>query len=626
MTQQEINNSSMLKVGTILHGTYRIDSYLSSGGFGNTYVATNIEFEEKVAIKEFFMKGVNQRDDNQTTVSVSNTENHNSFLEQKEKFKKEARRIRQLRNSHIVNVHDLFDENGTAYYVMDYVDGENLAQRMKRTGKPMSEKKVREILPQVLDALKDVHDAGIWHLDLKPANIMVDKAGNVKLIDFGASKQMDAQKGGATTSTAISYTNGYAPREQMEQNYDKFGPWTDIYALGATLYNLLTNKRPPLPTDIDDDITADKHEVLPFPNGVSKSMKNIVLWMMKTNRVQRPQDVNAIVDNISKNSAQEIVSKNRQNPKIKTIAHSDEDTIIVPSQPKDKKKNGGSKKNIDDKGSFDEETIVLSAKEESGGKKEEMPQEESTDNPIYDEDITFFQKWKYWLIAAIGVVILVFFFYNKEQSGVNENDQLTLTNDTIDKELYTSNDTSSDEENEGTDFVGVDLGLPSGIKWANMNLGASKESDFGDYYAWGGIKPFESFDEDCTQYNKSGNYNICGTSRDAAHVILGDKWRIPKYEEFEELMSNCKWLWTSIDGQLGFKITGQNGNSIFLPAGGTKRPGGNDWGIGEEGFYWTGELYRREEGFAKSFQFNEGLQGRYNTERCDYLLIRPVFK
>jgi len=110
----------MLKVGTILHGTYRIDSYLSSGGFGNTYVATNIEFDERVAIKEFFMRGVTQRDENQTTVSVSNSENTNSFFEQREKFKKEARRIRQLHNEHIVAFHDLFEENGTAYYVMDY--------------------------------------------------------------------------------------------------------------------------------------------------------------------------------------------------------------------------------------------------------------------------------------------------------------------------------------------------------------------------------------------------------------------------------------------------------------------------------------------------------------------------
>lgn len=320
----------MLKVGTILRGTYRIDSYLSSGGFGNTYVATNIEFEERVAIKEFFMKGVTQRDVNQTTVSVSNAENINSFLEQKEKFKKEARRIRQLKNEHIVFVHDLFEENGTAYYVMDYVEGENLAERLKRTGKPITELEVREILPQILDALKSVHDAGIWHLDLKPANIMVDKAGNVKLIDFGASKQLNSQKGGATTSTAISYTNGYAPREQMEQNYDKFGPWTDIYALGATLYNLLTNKRPPLPTDIDDDMSDDKHLALPFPEGVCGDMKCCVLWMMKTNRLQRPQSVDAIMEagETIKVETKQVLKQQPQS----TLEYDEEATIIEHSQ------------------------------------------------------------------------------------------------------------------------------------------------------------------------------------------------------------------------------------------------------------------------------------------------------
>ena len=297
--QEQINNSSMLKVGTILRGTYHIDSYLSSGGFGNTYVATNIEFDERVAIKEFFMKGITQRDENQTTVSVSNTENHNSFIEQKEKFKKEARRIRQLKNGHIVAVHDLFEENGTAYYVMDYVDGENLAERLKRTGKPMMEQEVREFLPQILDALKTVHDTGIWHLDLKPANVMIDKNGCIKLIDFGASKQLNSQKGGATTSTAISYTNGYAPREQMEQNYDKFGPWTDIYALGATIYTLLANKRPPLPTDIDDDTSEDKHKTLPMPENTSEEMKSLILWMMQTNRNRRPKDVNSVLSKLT---------------------------------------------------------------------------------------------------------------------------------------------------------------------------------------------------------------------------------------------------------------------------------------------------------------------------------------
>ena len=299
MAEHTISNESMLPVGSILRSVYRIDGYLSSGGFGNTYVATNIEFNERYAIKEFFMRGITQRDDNQTTVSVSHTENCNAFIQQREKFKKEARRIRQLKNEHIISVFDLFEENGTAYYVMDYVDGENLSDRLKRIGHPMTESEVRRILPQILDALKAVHDADMWHLDLKPANIMMNKADNIKLIDFGASKQLDAQKGGATTSTAISYTNGYAPREQMEQNYEKFGPWTDLYALGATLYNLLTNRRPPLPTDIDDDMSEDKHESLPMPTSVSDGMKKIILRLMQTNRNRRPQTVKELIDNLT---------------------------------------------------------------------------------------------------------------------------------------------------------------------------------------------------------------------------------------------------------------------------------------------------------------------------------------
>ena len=284
----------MLRIGTVLRGIYRIENFLSSGGFGNTYVATNVEFDERYAIKEFFMKGVTQRDDNQTTVSVSNSENENSFLQQKEKFKKEARRLRKLQNEHIVKVHDMFEENGTAYYVMDYVDGENLSERLKRTGKPMSEVEVQQLLPQILDALKTVHNEGFCHLDIKPSNIMLDKSGKVKLIDFGASKQLGTN-GTLTTNapTAFAQTLGYAPREQMEQNLDKIGPWTDIYALGATLYNLLTNKRPPLPSDIDDDISNDKHLALPMQR-VSEGMKSLVLSLMQTNRMKRPQNASLI--------------------------------------------------------------------------------------------------------------------------------------------------------------------------------------------------------------------------------------------------------------------------------------------------------------------------------------------
>lgn len=292
---KDINSASMLRVGTVLHGTYRIDGYLSSGGFGNTYVATNIQFDERYAIKEFFMKGVSQRDDNNTTVSVSNSENKNSFTEQLEKFKKEARRLRKLKSDHIVRVYDLFEENGTAYYVMDFIQGENLAERLKRIRKPLSEDETLNIIRQVLDALDTAHGQGIWHLDLKPANIMIDADGTAKLIDFGASKQQSA-KGGATSSTAVSYTNGYAPREQMEQNLDKFGPWTDLYALGATAYTLLTNQKPPLPSDIDDDRSSDKHLALPMPQEVSEKTRHLVLWLMSTSRLDRPQTVRNVIN------------------------------------------------------------------------------------------------------------------------------------------------------------------------------------------------------------------------------------------------------------------------------------------------------------------------------------------
>lgn len=291
----------MLQVGTILHGTYKIESYLASGGFGNTYIAKNIEFDETYAIKEFFVKGVCQRDGNSTTISVSNAENTNSFEQQREKFKKEARRLRSLSNSHIVKVYDLFEENGTAYYVMDYVDGENLSARLKRTNAPLEESEVRNYLNQILDGLEAIHNEGMFHLDIKPANIMVDSHDVVKLIDFGASKQQSTV-GGATMSTGISYTNGYAPSEQMAQSYDKFGPWTDFYALGATMYKLLTNQDPPSVSDLSEDETEDKHLALPMPN-VSEEMKKLVVWMMQVNRLKRPKNVGEIRRILQQSSA-----------------------------------------------------------------------------------------------------------------------------------------------------------------------------------------------------------------------------------------------------------------------------------------------------------------------------------
>ena len=362
---------------TLQGGKYKIERVLGQGGFGITYLARNTVFDIDVAVKEFFMKDENERDGN--SVTMPNSTKTELFAGQKEKFKKEAKRMFAIKNEHIVGVQDLFEENGTAYYVMDYIDGENLAEHLKRTGKPMTEQKVRDILPQILDALKSIHDVGIWHLDLKPANILIDKSGNVKLIDFGASKQLNAQKGGATTSTAISYTNGYAPREQMEQNYDKFGPWTDIYALGATLYNLLTNKRPPLPTDIDDDISEDKHNALPFTSDISDDMKQLVMLLMKTNRTKRPQSVGAVSALIANTVAEE--------NEVSTAS------IFV---------------NADNDGSS-EETIVATMTDSDNAESEHTEANESSEDNHGSPILSFIKKE--WKTLCLGILISLAIFY-----------------------------------------------------------------------------------------------------------------------------------------------------------------------------------------------------------------------
>ena len=323
-----------LQPGTFLQGgKYKIERVLGQGGFGNTYVGYNTEFEETVAIKEFFMKGVTERDETTSVVSVSNADNVQQFEEQREKFKKEARRLRKLKNEHIVKVHDLFEENGTAYYVMDFIDGESLAEKMKKTGQPFEETEVESILLQILEALKEVHQNEIWHLDLKPGNIMIDKSGNAYLIDFGASKQIRAN-GSMTTSTALCYTPGYAPNEQIGQMYDRFGPWTDIYALGATVYNLLTNKKPPMAIDIEED----EEDAFDFPTTVSDEMRKLVIWMMQPKRKARPQKVEEIILKMStdKNVKQEDTQLS-QNEEETILAGStindDEETILAGSEP-----------------------------------------------------------------------------------------------------------------------------------------------------------------------------------------------------------------------------------------------------------------------------------------------------
>ncbi|MBR5686874.1 MAG: SUMF1/EgtB/PvdO family nonheme iron enzyme [Prevotella sp.] len=282
----DFSSSQMLPVGTMLDGRYRIEKYLASGGFGNTYMAFDTRFNSNVAVKEFFMRGTNHRAEDHSTVLVSNAANQEGFDQQLNKFRREAQRIFNMRNDHIVHVIDLFDANGTSYYVMDFIEGESLKDRVKRQS--MTETEVRDVADQLLDALDAVHKAGFYHLDVKPGNIMTDKKGHCTLIDFGASKQMSAMERTSLSASGMAYTPGYAPIEQEGQRTKSIGPWTDFYAVGATLYSLLTGERPP---EVEPDDTDDDSRMFDYPDGVSTEMRKAISKMMNPLPRKRPQNV-----------------------------------------------------------------------------------------------------------------------------------------------------------------------------------------------------------------------------------------------------------------------------------------------------------------------------------------------
>ena len=317
-----------LRSGTILKGKYRIVSHLSSGGFGKTYLAVHGSRNTKVAIKEFFMNSANQREADGVTVSVDRTkENADAFSSQLAKFKKEYERLKLINNVHVVKVHECFEENGTAYYVMDFVEGDDLMGRLKQRRTPYAEKTVLGYLKQILDGLAAIHSAGLLHLDIKPSNIMVDAHGYVKLIDLGASK--DYMRGvGATVLTGLARTDRYAPPEQIDGSYDKLGPWTDFYALGATIYYLLTCNEIPTWTELNEDKSIDKWNALPMP-GISEETKSLVVWLMNTDREKRPRSVSEILTRIkSKKTAGSSYGE------VTVLSDDTEEATVVVEKPK----------------------------------------------------------------------------------------------------------------------------------------------------------------------------------------------------------------------------------------------------------------------------------------------------
>ena len=520
-----------LPIQTILQNKYQIFRYISSGGFGNTYAVKHITLGKILAVKEFFMKGINHRDGDSMSVSVSNAYNNRLFEEQKNKFKKEAKRLSELDNPHIVKVIDLFEENNTVYYVMEYINGCSLREKLNQLHHPFKESEVNNILIQILEALSYIHEKSIMHMDIKPANIMYDKNGKCTLIDFGASKQLENHDG-LTTSTAVSYTQGYAPSELVSGDKTKWGAWTDIYSLGATIYNLLTGEKPPM----RDDIEMEGIQAFNFPENVSQMYRSLILWMMNPIYKHRPQNVSQIMNYIFNN-----------NPQNEKIESENENTQIETN--KNTSNNRGTEK-------------ILNLKEDK----------------FFNKSNNIVKKLTYIIWCLFLASVIISYLYEKYSSDTSEN---IINSDKSETNALYSNNTPQYSEVDSFVIHGycpdnnhphaIDMGK-AGI-WSCCDFGATSPEIEGPRFSWGETDSKNDFSYENYKYFDNTKkefsflkHEIANTEYDVIHQMWGEQWHIPSKKEIELLLNKCKHEWTTINDVQGLKFTSENGNSIFIPA------------------------------------------------------------
>lgn len=274
-----------LRPGTVLQeGEYTIIQQLGAGGFGITYLAER--GGKRLCIKEFFPQDYYTRGEDAKEARVISERFSQDMKRYRIKFRKEALNIARFDVNNIVKIHDVFDENNTSYYVMDYIDGTTLYDSVCKCGTPLDETRALGYIRQAGEALKHIHQHGTVHLDIKPSNIMVRHSDDmVMVIDFGLSKHYD-DNGNPTTTTPGGFSRGYTPLEMYQSTAErKYGPATDIYSLGATLYALLTATTPPEASEVAISGCPT------LPNSISATTRNAIAKAMQSNPNHRPQSI-----------------------------------------------------------------------------------------------------------------------------------------------------------------------------------------------------------------------------------------------------------------------------------------------------------------------------------------------
>lgn len=282
--EKEPRNESALLLGHVLKERYYVGRVLGSGGFGITYLAYDDKTTKVRAVKEFFPREWVKRMDDHMRVKFKDSDKAEMYHRGLEVFVNEARVLGTMSTDPvIVNVSDFFRENNTAYIVMEYIQGMTLAEYMNKKGRLFEEKHALSVVKGIANPLQELHELGLLHRDISPDNVMLIEDNSLKLIDFGAIRQY---VGRDQKSMSVLVKPGFAPPEQYD-NKGKQGPWTDVYALAATYYYLVTGKQPvPSMTRLKEDTLIPLHERNPkLSEKVSKVMEHAMVLDCQ-NRIQ----------------------------------------------------------------------------------------------------------------------------------------------------------------------------------------------------------------------------------------------------------------------------------------------------------------------------------------------------
>ena len=279
---------SALKTGVLLDGRYIVNAAIAAGGFGITYIAKHETLGTLFAVKEHFPRQFAYRDSATSEVRPSDPGIYSWALD---RFLQEGQSLAKCKHPNVVGVANIFKENGTAYMVLDYEEGQSFASWLKVLGRPPSQVEIDAVLTPLLDALGYVHAQGLLHRDIAPDNIMIRANGQPCLIDFGSARQAIAER--SQVMSAIVKT-GYSPPEQYTTSGKAQGAWSDIYALGATLYRALTGNQPPEATErqIDDDLKPIS-QVLSSPESYRPSFLGGIDAALRLRHGERPQSIDA---------------------------------------------------------------------------------------------------------------------------------------------------------------------------------------------------------------------------------------------------------------------------------------------------------------------------------------------